>query len=154
MGKGKQLQEELTGACSWYAIGDHRVPQFGWMVGTPQKCRLPTSRIDCGRWRYLTRHTERRRGRLSGSNQLLTPRRFLILLVHIGSVHAFSYAAAGAMFTFDRESHRTLRNDQKQFPELSDDRKHGYKAQDGECQTARQVLDKRNARPDRANAKF
>jgi hypothetical protein len=58
------------------------------------------------------------------------------------------------MFAFDRESHGTLRDEQKQFPELSDDRKRGYKAQDGECQTARQFLNKRNAWLDRANAKF
>jgi len=33
MSKGKQLREELIGACSCYAIGDHKVPQSGWMVG-------------------------------------------------------------------------------------------------------------------------
>jgi len=65
-----------------------------------------------------------------------------------------SYPATGAMLAFDREPHRTLRNEQKQFPELSDDGKRGYKAQDGECQTARQFLNKRNTWPDRANAKF
>src|SRR6266478_3244416 len=36
----------------------------------------------------------------------------------------------------------------------SDDGKRGYKAQDGECQTARQFLNKRNTWPDRANAEF
>src|SRR6266852_4274840 len=32
MSKGKQLREGLTGACPWYAIGDHEVPHSGWMV--------------------------------------------------------------------------------------------------------------------------
>jgi hypothetical protein len=33
------------------------------------------------------------------------------------------------MFAFDREPHGTLRNEQKQFPELSDDRKRGFGGQ-------------------------
>src|SRR5437879_6327736 len=36
MSKGKQLREGLTGACSWYAVGDHKVPHSSWMVGCPK----------------------------------------------------------------------------------------------------------------------
>ncbi len=35
MSKGKQLREGLTGACWWYAIGDHKVPHSGWMGRLP-----------------------------------------------------------------------------------------------------------------------
>jgi hypothetical protein len=42
--KGKQLREELTGACSQYAIGDHKVPHSGWMVGQPEVIPFHPSR--------------------------------------------------------------------------------------------------------------
>src|SRR6266481_389111 len=54
MSKGKQLREGLTGACWWYAIGDHKVPHSGWMGRLPGsnpwarlaiRCQLLVSRI-------------------------------------------------------------------------------------------------------------
>src|SRR6266852_6678012 len=36
MKKGKQVREGLTGACSWYAIGDRKVPHSAWMVFQPE----------------------------------------------------------------------------------------------------------------------
>src|SRR5260370_9449428 len=45
MSKGKQLREGLTGACSWYAIGDHKVPHSGWMVGIRKRSKIGPSEL-------------------------------------------------------------------------------------------------------------
>src|SRR6267143_6761393 len=48
MSKGKQLREGLTAACSRYAIGDHKVPHSGWMVGNSTLIRFRKSSPGCG----------------------------------------------------------------------------------------------------------
>ena len=35
MRKGTQLRGGSTGACSWYAFGDHKVPYSGWSANLP-----------------------------------------------------------------------------------------------------------------------
>ncbi len=44
MSKGKQLREGLTSACSWYAIGDHKVLHSGWMVSKPEVIQIGVCR--------------------------------------------------------------------------------------------------------------
>src|SRR5260370_18753077 len=53
MSKGKQLRERLTGACSGYAIGDHKVPRSGWMVGQQEFGRCSLEILPCAILRDL-----------------------------------------------------------------------------------------------------
>ena len=88
------------------------------------------------------------------SDRLLPPRGFLFLKAHVSSVRSLGYPIAVEVYAFDRESHGALRSEQKQFPELSYEWKHGNQTQDEQCQTARQFNNKRDSRPERTNAKF